>query len=103
MLRQDRSAEVAKYSDLCADLARRLSEGPSGTSVEAEYDDLYQEGLISVWQALERGVTPSAAVIEARMKDWKRLMKYQSGRGGHKDTSYATLLPLEAFHQRAGE
>lgn len=96
------SDRVGDYSGLVADLARRLAKGPGGTSVEAEYDDLYQEGLINVWQTLERGITPTAQIIEGRMISWKRLMKFQSGRGGHMDTSYATLLPLEDFHQRAG-
>jgi len=93
------SGRVGNYSGLVADLARRLAKGPGGTNVEAEYDDLYQEGLIAVWQCLERGVAPKAEIIELRMRDWRRLMKYQSGRGGHKDTSYATILPLEDFHQ----
>jgi hypothetical protein len=95
---QDMSGRVAEYSDLVASLARRHSKGSTGTNVEAEYEDLYQEGLINVWQTLERGITPSAELIGARMTDWKRLMKFQSGRGGHKDTSYATILPLEDFH-----
>jgi hypothetical protein len=96
------SDRVAAYSGLVADLARRHAKGQGGTSIEAEYDDLHQEGLINVWQTLERGITPTAAIIEGRMVSWKRLMKFQSGRGGHMDTSYATLLPLEDVHQRAG-
>lgn len=49
----------------------------------AEYDDLYQEGMIAVWKCPEEASTPY--IIESvynRMKDWtrfvKRLRHYQS-------------------------
>jgi hypothetical protein len=98
---QDMSGRVAEYSGLVAHLARRHSKGQHGTSVEAEYDDLYQEGLINVWQTLERGITPTAELIAGRMTDWKRLMKVQSRRGGGRNgtINYDTILPLEDFHQ----
>jgi hypothetical protein len=99
------SDRVGDYSDLVASLARRHCAGSrsaghpiTGMDIAGEYDDLYQEGLLAVWQCLERGVTPSAEVLGQRMTDWKRLMKYQSGRGGHKGLSYTTILPLEDFH-----
>ena len=99
------SSRVAEYSDLVASLARRHCTGKRvegqrtpTTDIGGEYDDLYQEGLIFVWQSLGRGVHPSKDLISARMSDWKKLLKYQQGRGGRKDASYATLLPLEDFH-----
>lgn len=51
-----------------------------------------------VWQTLERGITPAAYLIEARMNDWVRLMGTQTGRGrgvNGEAVEYATLLPLE--------
>lgn len=57
----------------------------------AEYDDLYQEGLISVWQALERGVTPSIEMVENRMRDWMRYIGRQT------PVPYEALLPLDDY------
>lgn len=62
----------------------------------AEYDDLVQEGLISVWQSLQRGVNP-ALVVENRMRDYLRYLGRQT------PVSYEELLPLEDFRaERAG-
>lgn len=61
-----------------------------------------QEGLIFVWQTLERGILPAATQIENRMKDWVRLLGTQVGRGRGKDgeaVEYAELLPLEDFSE----
>lgn len=38
----------------------------------AEYDDLRQEGMISVWRALAKGVTPSRQQVANAMKSWSR-------------------------------
>lgn len=67
-----------------------------------------QEGLIDVWQTLERGITPKAELIERRMIDWVRLLGTQVGRGRGKDgeaVDYKTLLPLDQFagFDEAGE
>lgn len=67
---------------------------------EAEFDDLVQEGLIFVWQTLERRLTPAAEQIDNRMKDWVRLLGTQVGRGRGKEgeaVEYTTLLPLDRF------
>lgn len=87
----DLTDEVSAYRDLVQSLAERVAAGPRARSVGAEYDDLVQEGLINVWQTLQRGIVPSAAVIENRMTDWVRYL------GRSHPTPYETLLPLEDF------
>lgn len=57
----------------------------------AELDDLVQEGLIAVWQTLERGHLPSGLVIEGRMKNWVRFLETQT------PGDYDNMLPLEYF------
>lgn len=71
--------------------------GPVAAQVGAEPDDLIQEGLINVWQTLERGVTPSADMIENRMRDYIRWLGSQVGRGRDGSVPYETLLPLDDF------
>ena len=70
--------------------------------VGAEYDDLAQEGLINVWQTIERGVTPSTEMIENRMRDYVRWLGSQIGRGRDGSVPYEALLPLDEFVQAAG-
>lgn len=65
--------------------------------VGAEYDDLVQEGLINVWQTLARDVTPSADMIENRMRDYVRWLGNQIGRGRDGSVPYEALLPLDDF------
>ena len=69
----------------------------------AELDDLVQEGRLSIWQAVGRGVTPSRDIVIARMQDWVRYVGIQTGRGkweyddeGNR-VEYLTLLPLDDF------
>lgn len=94
------NGEVAGYRGLVESLAHKFV-GRNG----AEYDDLVQEGLLAVWQSLERGVTPKAEILENRMKNWGRLLGYQTGRylprldesGNPVAVPYETLLPLDDF------
>lgn len=66
--------------------------------VGADQDDLTQEGLLNVWQSLCRGVTPSAEIIEARMRDFIRFLGAQQGRGRNGEPlAYDAILPLEDF------
>ena len=51
----------------CERMAQKLV-GRNG----AEFDDLVQEGWISVWRALEKGVQPSALIVERRMRAYVR-------------------------------
>lgn len=83
--------QVGVYTGLVESLARKLAAGPRAAQVGAEYDDLMQEGYISVWQALQRGVTPSAEMVENRMRDWFRYLGRQT------PIPYEALLPLDDF------
>lgn len=94
---RDINGEVAGYRDLVESLAQKLV----GRN-DAEFDDLVQEGLIDVWQTLERGIVPKADLIERRMLDWVRLLGTQVGRGRGKSgeaVEYAELLPLDDFSE----
>ena len=79
---------VADYRDLVESLARKFV-GRKG----AEFDDLVQEGLINVWQTLERGVTPSIDIIEKRMLSWIKFIDPEKSSA----VPYDTLLPLDDF------
>lgn len=83
---------VAAYSDAVTSWARRYV-GRNG----AELDDLVQEGLICVWQTLEKGVTPSREVIEGRMKNWVRFL------GRQVPANYEDMLPLDLFEDEYHE
>lgn len=85
--------QVAGYRGLVESLAGRYV----GRN-DAERDDLEQEGLIAVWQALEKKVHPSAEVILARMEDYTRWLGLQIGRGRKSyledPPGYNTMMPL---------
>jgi DNA-directed RNA polymerase specialized sigma24 family protein len=68
-VREVTSEEVKVYLPLVESLARRF-KGPF-----AERDDLIQEGLIDVWHALQKGVTPSQQHIMQRMRKWVNRQK----------------------------
>lgn len=67
------SAQVAPYSDLVSDLTR-----PFIGRFSAEYDDLYQEGMFSVFKALAKGELPSKELIVGAMRNWVRTLEYQT-------------------------
>jgi DNA-directed RNA polymerase specialized sigma subunit len=81
---RDINDQVAEYRGLVESLARKFV-GRNG----AEHDDLVQEGLIHVWQALTRSITPAAAQIENRMKKYVRWL------GRHSSVPYEEMLPIE--------
>lgn len=87
------NGQVAAYRGLVESLAHKFV-GREG----AEFDDLVQEGLINVWQTLERGVTPAADIIEKRMLSW---VEYLAGQNGKRlnPAGYDVLLPLDDFSQ----
>lgn len=85
---------VDAYRGLVEALATEVHRSPGAKRVGAEMDDLVQEGLISVWQSLERGHNP-AAVIKNRMKNWVRFLGQRNGE------AYATNLPLDDFRDLA--
>jgi len=84
------NAAVAAYKSTVEDSARQFVGRNS-----AEADDLTQEGLIHVWQSLERGVHPSADMIENRMRDYVKYLGYLRGKGSKNPVPYEVLLPLE--------
>jgi hypothetical protein len=103
---------VADYVTACEVLAGKLVKSPGASQVGAEYDDLVQEGLIDVWQTLERGICPSADLIERRMRDYIRWLGAQIGRtrtcnndvpaeACPQHVPYETLLPLDDFRVQA--
>lgn len=67
------SESVRQYEGLVVSLARPLV-GRAG----AELDDLVQEGLIAVWQSLERGVPPSSEFILLYMRNWIKRLNAQT-------------------------
>jgi len=83
------NSAVANYTAAVEALARKMSRGGRAKQVGAEFDDLYQEGLIMVWLSLERGVCPATAMIENRMRDYMRYLGRQS------PISYEAMLPLD--------
>lgn len=62
--------QVAAYLPLIGPMARHYSRYRGG-----DYDDLRQEGMISVWNALRRGNHPSAQVIRWAMLMWLRFQR----------------------------
>ena len=68
------SDRVAGYSGLVESVANRFHS----RHILAESDDLIQEGLIAVWQALEKGVEPGPEYIRNRMKDYVRKLHRES-------------------------
>jgi DNA-directed RNA polymerase specialized sigma24 family protein len=78
------NSAVSAYLGTVESLARKY-DGRQG----AEKDDLIQEGLIFVWQSLEKKICPAAWMIENRMKDYVRWM------GRKNPTPYEAMLPID--------
>lgn len=91
------NGRIAEYREAVEAIALRVSRGAVATQVGAEYDDLAQEGLIQVWQTLERGLTPSTEMLENRMRDYVRFLGTQVGRSRDGSVPYEALLPLDDF------
>lgn len=67
------SVEVAAYQQFVEVLAHKYVD----LSVLCEHDDLVQEGLVAVWQSLERGRPPSIEYIKLYMRGWRTKMERQ--------------------------
>ena len=78
--------QVRAYRGLCETTAQKYV-GWNG----AELDDLVQEGLINVWRALEKGVLPSARIVELRM------LKYVQWLGRQHPVDYEDMLSLDVL------
>lgn len=68
------SDRVAAYRGLVESVANRYRS----RHILAEYDDLVQEGLIAVWNALERGVEPGPGYVRNRLRDYVRKLNRPS-------------------------
>lgn len=82
--------QVAGYRGLVESLADKLAGRLRGNTL-IDRDDLVQEGLIHVWQAIQRGITPSAEQIVYRMQQhikWSRNRRNQP---------YGKATPLEDY------
>lgn len=86
---------LVSYRGLVESLALVVSRSPSAKRVGAEYDDLVQEGLLSVWQTTARGNLVSKEVVRGRMQDWINFLGKRSGE------AYSTHLPLDDFRNLA--
>ena len=73
------SEAVAAYLPLVESLAHKYVD-KSGLYSGAEYDDLVQEGLIAVWQALEDERRPGPNTVMWAMMHWCRELSRQRGR-----------------------
>lgn len=85
------SEDVEAYSGLIEGLARRIT-GYAG----AEYDDLVQEGYISVFLTLRRGIRPSPQVVRGRMIDWTRYLRRLTNNDA---IAYEQILPTDIHDQ----
>lgn len=94
MLAEVESSAVAAYDDLVSDLTRRFI-GRFG----AEYDDLFQEGRVSVFKALAKDEMPSKDLILGAMRNWVRTLEHQTRYTRLRSVSYeehqAMLLEQE--------
>lgn len=67
-------AEIAAYRGMVEAHAFRFSRLPE---MENDYDDLVQEGLISVMESFQAEEYPSNVVVENAMRDWARTRRRQ--------------------------
>jgi len=91
------NSAVSCYREAVEAVGERMARTPGALQVGAEYDDLVQEGLINVWQTLERGIEPSVEHIENRMRDWIRHLGSQVGKTRDSSIPYEAMLPLDDF------
>jgi DNA-directed RNA polymerase specialized sigma subunit len=89
-------------------VALRVSKQGRAIRNGAEYDDLVQEGLIQVWQNLERGVDPQH-YVEFRMLDYVRWLGLQIGVSRRCEKApelcpqhvpYEAMLPMDDFRSQ---
>lgn len=78
--------QVRAHQGLVATLAdRRARRHPN------ERDDLYQEGLIRVWELLKAGKPVTEAAIDNRMRNW---LKLRSRQLRDNPTTYERIMTL---------
>lgn len=91
------NSAVSQYREAVEAIAERMARTAGAIQVGAEHDDLVQEGLINIWQTLQRGIEPNAEHIENRMRDWIRHLGSQVGRSRDGGIPYEAILPLDDF------
>ncbi len=69
--------EIAQYAPLVEHMAWRYAGFRN-----CEFDDLRQEGLIAVWNALKFCNTPTVDIIKERLRAWVRHVT-REGMGGY--------------------
>lgn len=94
------SAQVEPYMELVTNLTR-----PYIGRFDAEFDDLFQEGMEKVFEALAKGELPAKRHIQNGMRDWVRKMEYQTRYRRMRDISYEQYqeMLLEAEEQESLE
>jgi hypothetical protein len=86
------SDRVRDYAGLVESIAAELARGRRAQTVGAEYDDLYQEGLIAVWLKLKAGIDiVGPDHIRDRMRDYMKWL----GAHQRQPIPYEELLPLD--------
>lgn len=73
-LTPDLTAAVEQYDPAVAALATRIAGEGRSRRYGAEYDDLFQEGRLSILLALREGKSPSLRKSEHTMRDYVRFM-----------------------------
>jgi DNA-directed RNA polymerase specialized sigma24 family protein len=87
MKNRDIEGQLREHTGLVESLAERLSRRSRD-----ERDDLVQEGLIAVWEALRSGKPVTEDNIVKRMQKW---LRYRGRQKRDVPTSYDKLLPME--------
>lgn len=93
-----RSEDILPYLDYIASTATRLARSPRARRAGAEFDDLFQEGMLAVIVSLPKGIDPML-VIANRMKDW---IRYQRRQRSGDPVPYGAMLPTESPLERLG-
>lgn len=84
---RDLEGQLREHAGLVESLADRLSRRDRN-----ERDDLAQEGMIAVWEAIKTGRPVDEEVVEKRMQKW---LRYRGRQKRDVSTSYDKLLPME--------
>ena len=87
MQNRELEGQLREHAGLVESLAERLSR-----RYRDERDDLTQEGLIAVWEALRSGKPVTEDSIVKRMQKW---LRYRGRQKRDVPTSYDKLLPME--------
>lgn len=86
-MHRDISDQVRAHQDLVESLADRLSRRDRN-----ERDDLVQEGMIAVWEALRAGNEVTETALNKRMRKW---LRYRGRQRRDVPTAYDALLSME--------